>query len=388
MGMLGLYVHIPFCRQKCAYCDFPSQTGSALLQKQYIEALCEEIAWQGNRLGKATVDTIFFGGGTPTLIGAEALVRLLQELQRWFLVLPEAEISLEANPGTVSADDLRLLRAAGFNRLSLGVQSFDDALLQNCGRIHDGAAALAALEAARQAGFDNCNVDLMTGLPGQTLALLQQSVRQAAELSVEHLSIYALKIEEGTPFASLEEKGLLVLPAEDETAAMDNWLECWLPAHGYKRYEISNYAQKKRACRHNLRYWRFRPYLGLGAAAHSFLEGRRWEGCFPLERYLSLRPQQRWEYGKQPVLTPAQLQEEFCFLALRTRGGISHYQFKATFGVELWQRYALVLEQLLTEGLVEKQRGRTYLTPLGLRFGNRAFAAFLATGAGGKSDEK
>ena len=181
-------------------------------------------------------------------------MRVLQQLRQWFLVLPEAEISLEANPGTVSGEDLRQLRAAGFNRLSLGVQSFDDALLRNCGRIHDGAAAAAALEAARRAGFENCNVDLMTGLPGQTLALLQQSVRQAADFAVEHLSIYALKIEEGTLFASLEEEGVLALPAEDETAAMDNWLEGWLPAHGYKRYEISNYAQKKRACRHNLRY--------------------------------------------------------------------------------------------------------------------------------------
>jgi oxygen-independent coproporphyrinogen-3 oxidase len=388
MGILGLYVHIPFCRQKCAYCDFPSQTGSASLQKEYVEALCEEIAWQGNRLGKVPVDTIFLGGGTPTIIGSEALARLMQELQRWFFVLPEAEISLEANPGTVSADDLRLLRAAGFNRLSLGVQSFDDALLQNCGRIHDGAAATAALEAARQAGFDNCNVDLMTGLPGQTLALLQQSVHQAAKLSVAHLSIYALKIEEGTSFARLEEAGSLALPEEDEVAAMDQWLESWLPAHGYRRYEISNYAQKKRACRHNLRYWRFRPYLGLGAAAHSFMEGRRWEGCFPLQRYLSLSLQERWESGMQAVLTSAQEQEEFCFLALRTKGGISHYQFKATFGVELWQRYALVLEQLVAEGLVEKQRGRTCLTPLGLRFGNRAFAAFLETGLGSESNEK
>ena len=388
MGMLGLYVHIPFCRQKCAYCDFPSQPGNSLLQEQYVEALCEEIAWQGSRLGKAPVDTVFFGGGTPTIIGAEALVRVLQQLRQWFLVLPEAEISLEANPGTVSGEDLRQLRAAGFNRLSLGVQSFDDALLRNCGRIHDGAAAAAALEAARRAGFENCNVDLMTGLPGQTLSLLQQSVRQAADFAVEHLSIYALKIEEGTLFASLEEEGALALPAEDETAAMDNWLEGWLPAHGYKRYEISNYAQKKRACRHNLRYWRFRPYLGLGAAAHSFLEGRRWEGCFPLERYLSLTPQQRWERGKQSALTLAQQQEEFCFLALRTRGGISHRQFRANFGVELWQRYAFVLEQLLVEGLVEKQRGRTCLTSLGMRFGNRAFAAFLETESDSKSDEK
>ena len=388
MSMLGLYVHIPFCRQKCAYCDFPSQTGSGLLQKQYIEALCEEIAWQGSRLGKIPVDTVFFGGGTPTVVGAEALVRLLQELRRWFLVLPEAEISLEANPGTVSAEDLKQLRTAGFNRLSLGVQSFDDEVLQNCGRIHDGTAAMAVLEAARQAGFDNCNVDLMTGLPGQTLPLLQQSVRQAAELSVEHLSIYALKIEEGTLFASLEEAGVLALPEEDEVAAMDNWLDSWLPAHGYRRYEISNYAQKKRACQHNLRYWRFRPYLGLGAAAHSFMEGRRWEGCFPLQRYLSLSPQQRWERGMQNVLTPAQQQEEFCFLALRTEGGISHRHFKATFGVDLWQRYSRVLEQLLAEGLVENQSGRTYLTPLGMRFGNRAFAAFLESENGSGSERK
>ena len=348
----------------------------------------KKLLGKGVGWGKRRSIRFFFGGGTPTLVGSDALVRLLQELRRWFLVLPDAEISLEANPGTVSGEDLRLLRAAGFNRLSLGVQSFDDVVLHRCGRIHDGAAALAAITAARQAGFDNCNVDLMTGLPGQTLPLLQQSVRQAAEFSVEHLSIYALKIEEGTPFASLEEVGALTLPEEDEVAAMDNWLDNWLPAHGYRRYEISNYAQKKRACRHNLRYWRFRPYLGLGAAAHSFMEGRRWEGAFPLKRYLSLTPQQRWEHGQQAVLTLTQQQEEFCFLALRTRGGISHWQFKATFGIELWKCYGLVLEQLSEEGLVKNQGGRTFLTSLGMRFGNRAFAAFLEPDNGSSSVEK
>ena len=420
----GLYVHLPFCRQKCFYCDFPSYAGKESRMAAYVEALLGELAREGAPLRAAwgPPRTVYLGGGTPTALPPALMERLLTGL-REFLAAgggPRAEaarqdvsavraaaaagqaaapgarggaassdrardaaasdaleFTCECNPGTVDAAYLSLLRAGGVNRLSFGVQTFDDALLRRIGRIHTAAEACVAVRQARATGFRNLSLDLMYGLPGQTRAGLEASVRQALALAPQHISIYGLQVEEGTAFARAQAAGRLALPSDEESEAMYDYMTTALPAAGYARYEISNFARPGFESRHNLGYWQDVPYLGVGAAAHSYLDGQRYENPRGIEEYLAaLRESGRARREEEP-LTRATSMEEFAFLALRTARGIDRARFAARFGCELASVYADAIARMCARGFLEEDAQGVRLTPLGMKYGNWVFEAFL-----------
>lgn len=376
----GLYVHLPFCRQKCFYCDFPSYAGQEGRMAVYVEALLGELAREGAPLRAAwgPPRTVYLGGGTPTALPPALMERLLAGLREFLAAAPNAlEFTCECNPGTVDAAYLSLLRAGGVNRLSLGVQTFDDALLRRIGRIHTAAQARAAVRQARAAGFRNLSLDLMYGLPGQTLAGLEMSVQQALALAPQHISIYGLQVEEGTAFARAQAAGRLALPSDEESEAMYDYMTTALPVAGYARYEISNFARPGFESRHNLGYWQDVPYLGVGAAAHSYLDGQRYENPRGIEEYLAaLRESGRARREEEP-LTRATSMEEFAFLALRTARGIDRARFAARFGCELASVYADAIARMLARGFLEEDAQGVRLTPLGMKYGNWVFEAFL-----------
>ena len=277
---LSLYIHVPFCRRKCSYCDFYSLACRETDIPAYTQALFRELAVQAEAYGHPQVHTVFFGGGTPTLLSGTEIGRIMSVIREQYELLPECEITMEGNPGTLTKENLAGYAAAGVNRLSIGVQSFSDSLLRSIGRIHTRQQAVAAVRLARQAGFCSLNLDLMYGLPGQTPALWQETVEEAVRLAPEHLSCYSLIVEPGTPLAVRLERGEgESLPDEDATAEMESFLRKCLSDAGYGRYEVSNWAKPGFECRHNIVYWECGPYLGFGPGAHSDCGGQRF--CSP-----------------------------------------------------------------------------------------------------------
>ena len=406
----GLYVHLPFCRQKCFYCDFPSYAGKESRMAAYVEALLGELAREGAPLRAkwGPPRTVYLGGGTPTALPPALMERLLAGLRDFLAVgggprrdvsavraaaaagqaassdrardaaaSDALEFTCECNPGTVDAAYLSLLRAGGVNRLSFGVQTFDDALLRRIGRIHTAAEACAAVRQARAAGFRNLSLDLIYGLPGQTRAGLEASVRQALALAPQHISIYGLQVEEGTAFARAQAAGRLALPSDEESEAMYDYMTTALPAAGYARYEISNFARPGFESRHNLGYWQDVPYLGVGAAAHSYLDGQRYENPRGIEEYLAALRESGRARREEELLTRATAMEEFAFLALRTARGIDRARFAARFGCELASVYADAIARMRARGFLEEDAQGVRLTPLGMKYGNWVFEAFL-----------
>ncbi|SEO33152.1 radical SAM family heme chaperone HemW [Propionispora vibrioides] len=379
---LGIYVHIPFCRQKCLYCDFPSFTTDSQLYSTYITALCREATGRSGIFSHAVVDTVFIGGGTPTLLSQDLLNQILSCLRENYRLSDEVEITIEANPGTVDRAKLQTLQAQGVNRISFGVQTFAERLLPQIGRIHSAAEAARAVELAQAAGFDNINVDLMYGLPEQTVQDLQESIDRAIGMGVRHLSVYGLKIEEGTPFASLHEQGRLALPEEEIEEAMYELAVHYLPARGFRRYEISNYAPAGWECRHNLKYWHYQPYLGLGLAAHSFFDGQRLANTVDLQRYIDFFSGTGGEKQEFPVAVVEKLDREtamaeFAFLALRTSNGVHILEFNTCFAADFFSQYNKVITALRRQELIEVTEKNVRLTELGMKYGNVVFGAFL-----------
>ena len=322
------------------------------------------------------VTTVYIGGGTPTVLPAELLTEILRTLID-AAGIPQ-ECTVEANPGTVDADCLAQLRAAGANRLSLGVQSFDDRLLRAIGRIHTAEEARAAFRAARAAGFDNISLDLMYGLPTQTLDDLKESVAEMLALAPEHISVYGLIVEEGTPFAAAEAQGRLTLPSEDAAEEMYDYLMEEMPARGYARYEISNFARAGYESLHNLGYWRNVPYLGVGAAAHGYVDGVRWGNVTDAHAYIrAIRAGASVRTPEDTERTRANAMEEYAFLALRTREGIDAADFSRTFGVDIDTVYGAVIEKCIVQGLLRRAENHVALTDAGMKLGNEVFAAFL-----------
>ena len=383
----GIYLHIPFCQAKCIYCDFCSYPGYEPLYAPYAEALIAQIERQRARTAPAAYDTLYVGGGTPTVLPAERLVALLGAC-RSALGLPEgAEATVEANPGTVTRASLQQLARGGYNRLSLGVQSFHDEELALLGRIHDRQAALDALAAARAAGIGNVSLDLMFGLPGQTLARWRANLEQALALAPEHLALYALTVEEPTPLAAQIARGTLPAPDDDLAAEMYELAQELLAAGGYAQYEISNWARRtpgdepgappNLACRHNLHYWRNEPYLGLGAGAHGYDAQRRYAQIADPAEYV-----RRVAAGEETVASceeigPEQAMDETMMLGLRLCQGVSRGDFARRFGVALDAVYAQALAELAETGLLESDAEGIRLTARGHLLGNRVFAAFL-----------
>lgn len=378
----GIYVHIPFCRQKCFYCDFPSFAGRESRSEAYTDALCREIMAQGSLLREKEENltgaaTVYFGGGTPTVLQISQLERIIRTLRQNLPVAPSAEFTMEANPGTVSRKGLERLHSLGVNRLSFGVQSFDDGLLQRIGRIHTGQQAVMAVREAQRAGFHNISLDLMYGLPGQSMQELQQSVEQALRLEVQHISIYGLQLEEGTVFAKQQEMGYLELPSEELVEQMYDYMTCALPANGYARYEISNFARAGFESRHNLGYWQDVPYLGLGSAAHSYWQEQRLENCREIGDYIACISAGGSPAREEEPMTRRIAMEEFAFLALRTARGIDLEAFQRKFGCSFASVYAETAARMTAKGLLQQTKGFVYLTDLGMKYGNVVFEAFL-----------
>lgn len=377
MMKIGLYIHIPFCLQKCLYCDFPSHANLAYLYQPYIAALCQEISGLGGVLSGCIVDSIYIGGGTPTVLSADCLGQILQQVHDSFSIDKNAEISIEANPGTIDQEKLLVLRANGVNRISFGVQTFSDQLLLSIGRIHSAAEAIEAVNMAQQAGFSNINVDLMYGLPGQSIQQLKDSIMQAVALNVTHISAYGLKVEEGTPFDVMYQEGTLLLPDEDADEGMYELTTQLLPAKGFMRYEISNFAKAGYECSHNLKYWQYQPYVGVGAAAHSFWQKERIANIADVRTYI-----QRIESGQLPV-DVREIPEngiamaEYIFLALRTVQGLCVPNFNQYFSLDFFRYYEDIVSMLVDKKLVVATENQIYLTEIGMKYGNVVFGAFL-----------
>ncbi len=380
MKNLEIYVHIPFCVRKCGYCDFLSAPADSGTREKYVQALEREIRGRAEEYREYQVPTVFIGGGTPSLLGPERIGRLLHTLGCCYQILPGAEITVEANPGTVDYDSLAQYRSAGVSRLSLGLQSSWDEELKALGRIHTWQQFLDAYEAAVAAGFTHINVDLMSGLPGQTSASYEATLRRVAELEPgpEHISAYSLILEEGTAFAERYRAGELLLPEEETERELYGLTEQILREYGYRRYEISNYAKEGRECRHNVGYWTRENYLGFGIGAASLVDNVRFRNGDSLQAYLEEPLGQREQEQK---LTVAEQMEEFMFLGLRLTDGIWEQDFSDAFHYIPEQVYGEVICRHVAQGLLawhSSLEGRYLrLTERGLDLANYVMADFL-----------
>lgn len=340
--MRSIYLHIPYCIQKCSYCDFCSVPKDETAER-YAFALCREIELQRERYAAQNIETVFFGGGTPTILSANDLCKVLETLDRCFPLANDAEISIECNPKTATAEDLKTLRRAGFNRLSVGLQSADDALLARIGRIHAFRDFEHTFQWARQAGFDNINVDVMHGLPGQTQDSYLATLECVGVFGADHLSCYSLILEEGTPLYGAVCSGKERLPDEDAVADMEDAGFEWLRAHGYERYEISNFAKSGKRCCHNLTYWHNEPYLGLGVAAHSSLMmDRKWyrfSNTESIGTYLRSVGKGKIPESERILVNTFEQMFETIMLGLRLTEGISHESFFHRFGCSIEETY-------------------------------------------------
>lgn len=379
---LHLYVHIPFCLKKCRYCSFVSRSDAPLEIDGYASLVTLEMAKMATAaiLPPSPAATLYLGGGTPSLLSPAALERIIGTAARCYGLGPGAEITLEANPGTVTLRRLADFRSAGVNRLSLGVQSFDDGMLALLGRLHTARQARDAVAAARRAGFDNIGIDLIHSLPGQTPDQWREQLACAVALNPDHVSAYGLTVEEGTPFAAMEERGELVLPDEEQSALMFEATADVLVSAGFEHYEIANFARPHRRSRHNQAYWLRRNYLGFGAGAHSFLRapayGVRWKNADDLEHYRdTLAAELPGE--EQTVLSRTDAMAEYFFLGLRLLDGVREEEFVREFGDTVNNVYGREVERLCSAGLLMRDGGRLKLTRRGAILANRVFASFL-----------
>lgn len=366
---LELYLHIPFCVKKCAYCDFLSAPADESVRAGYVEALKGEIRRQKALGADRKVTSVFIGGGTPSILEGTQTAELLESVYDSFRIDTHAEITIECNPGTLTKDKLSCYRRQGVNRLSIGLQSTDNRELKMLGRIHTYEEFLESFSLARETGFGNLNVDLMSALPGQTRESWQKTLKQVLALKPEHISAYSLIIEEGTPFYDRFGPGAgeeYLLPDEDTERQMYYDTRDMLEAEGYERYEISNYARPGFACRHNLGYWERREYLGLGLGASSLIGGVRYQNHRKLSAYLA------GDYSHEEVqrLTRKEIQEETMFLGLRKTEGVPLTE-------ELSKIYKEVFPRLEQQGLLLRENGRVRLTDLGIDVSNYVLAEFL-----------
>lgn len=393
----GVYVHTPFCRQKCLYCDFPSFAGFKEQQMvAYARAVAKEIAYrsQESQLLQPKA-TIYFGGGTPSLLPLEALSLMVQALKAYGFWQQPIEATIEVNPGTVTLRTLQQLRALGFNRISMGVQSFQDQELRAIGRIHRGQEAKEALLQAQAAGFTRISCDLIYGLPGQTLESLRENLQQALDLGLTHVSVYGLIVEEGTALEGLLAKGEIKLPEEELVEDMYQLVQNTLPQAGLKRYEISNYAVPGQESRHNLVYWHYHPYIAFGSGACGYRGSRRRTGLIGPKEYTGLleglpkTPYNNVESGIGQLekaglyeiedLSQREQLGEFMFMGLRTRQGADLREAQERFGIKVLEAFDKDLEPFFHQGLVEynNKSQRLALTEAGMALGNQIFEIFV-----------
>ncbi|HEY9077436.1 MAG TPA: radical SAM family heme chaperone HemW [Anaerolineaceae bacterium] len=395
MEPVSLYIHIPFCSSRCNYCDFNTVAGMETFIPPYIQALCKEAHAISNITGtKVPIHTIYLGGGTPSLLPADQFEMLMQTIRACFQVLPEAEITLEANPGTLSYQKTAFLFRLGFNRISIGMQSASDHELALLGRRHSFADVQRAVVEARKAGFQNLSLDLIYGLPKQTLDAWKENLQAAVNLKPDHLSLYSLTIEKGTPFNKWIETGLIQPPDDDLAADMLEWAMDWLKLAGYRHYEISNWAcsddsENLKACRHNLQYWRNLPYIGLGAGAHGYFNHWRTANALSPIEYIqrmesydgsAYHPENMPSVQEKIWINPQAEIEETMMVGLRlVEEGISRNIFQSRFGLTIEEAYPGVLQKLIKQGLVETVESGDILrlSRKGIMVGNQVFMQFL-----------
>ena len=378
----ALYIHFPFCVKKCAYCDFASIAGSCIPPEEYVAGVDREMELRADLLlDPVSAETLYIGGGTPSLLPPELVARLITTARNCYALAPDAEVTLEANPGTVTAKTLAGYREAGVNRLSLGVQSFDDRMLAVLGRVHSVTEARDAFVETRAAGFDNISLDLMHSLPGQTKSEWEETLALAVELRPDHISAYGLTVEEGTPLYRLQEEGRLLLPDDEDGALMYRMTADILAAAGYEQYEISNFALPGCRSRHNQVYWRRQPYLGFGAAAHSFLcaptFGRRWRNPNDPSEYLRVIAAGLLPEEEILLLTRREAMAETFFLGLRTTDGVDTDLFQETFGESVEQVYGAEIKSLLGAGLLERHGVRLSIPASRLILSNQVLVKFV-----------
>jgi len=400
MHSIGVYIHIPFCVKKCVYCDFLSGPATRLQQQEYVNALLKEIAWESKYYTAYVVKTIFFGGGTPSILEAEEIAKILDCLRKYYWVDENAEITLEMNPGTAEKRKLRILKDCGINRLSIGLQSADNAELQMLGRIHTYEDFLRTYCQAREIGFANMNIDLISALPDQHMDRWVRTLEQVVALQPEHISAYSLIIEEGTLLYHNRDAWGPV-PDEDEDRQMYQETKRILAEHGYYRYEISNYAKDGYECKHNCIYWQrgvwhIADFVGFGLGASSTVGNRRWENTKHMKQYLSVLQECKanlydsrltdnstvGESVKKAVtiLLDVEQMEEFMFLGLRMRKGVSKQEFMESFAKDMDTMYGDALQKWIQQGMMVQSGDTVRLTDAGIDVSNIVLSSFVYTG--------
>lgn len=392
---VSLYVHIPFCALKCKYCDFLSFDGESYgTMLRYVDSLCQEIKLYAPLASDYIVRSVFIGGGTPSLLDEGLITNIMAFIRKTFTLEKDAEISIEANPGTLRHQKLNGYKAAGINRLSIGLQSADDEMLRKLGRMHNYDQFVATFKAARRAGFNNINVDIMSGLPGQTIHSYVDTLSRVLEFGPEHISAYSLSIEEGTPFAK-DPEILESLPPDMIDRRMYEITKKLLAAHGYDRYEVSNYARPGYECRHNMVYWTGGEYIGFGIGASSYFQGKRFNNIRDILQYIQLMEETSDKFAEADNLeilynesvrklrenvTPIYIDsrmEEFMFLGLRMMCGISRIDFEERFKKDIYEVYGPVLNKYIDQGLLATYEDRIYLTDKGIDVSNVVLADFI-----------
>lgn len=392
MNEIGLYIHIPFCVRKCDYCDFLSGVFDEKTQRAYVRSLCKEICYRGQQLGAVAVSSIYIGGGTPSWLDEELMEEIFASIYASFQVSPMAEISIECNPGTVSNAKFAAYRRIGINRISIGLQSANEEELKILGRIHDYNRFLHTFDMARKNGFDNINVDIMTGLPYQTEEKLAHTLESVIQLRPEHISAYSLIVEEGTPFWGRYQEDVTrrrrgeatrSLPDEDMEYGLYKMSQQMLQSYGYHQYEISNYAKEGHRCEHNILYWKRKPYLGVGIGAASLIGDIRTTNVSDIYDYINLCENRMDEEEFSPLwdsrieLSRYDAMEEFMFLGLRMNEGVTRDDFMEAFGCSIEGIYGEQIKKLRQEELLVVEEGRIRLTDRGMDLSNYALAHFL-----------
>ena len=375
MKELGIYVHIPFCKQKCSYCDFISYCDKNDLIEKYIKALKQEI--ENSSVNEYEISTIYIGGGTPSYIESKYISEILKTIKQKYNISKNVEITIEVNPGTVTKEKLRDYVEAGINRISIGLQSCNNNLLKMIGRIHTYEEFLSTYKLAREVGFKNINVDLMIGLPNQTLDDVKKSLEEISKLNPEHISVYSLIVEEGTPIEKKIAKGQLKLPNE-ELEREEYWeVKKFLENLGYKHYEISNFAKTGYESKHNLNCWEQKEYLGFGAAAHSYMKKTRYSNTENIEKYINQEMQSEQLHIVHEVQKEEEQKKEYMLLGLRKIDGVQISSFKNKFGCNPIMEFKNELNKLTQEGLIEIDLDQIKLTEKGIDLANIVWEEFI-----------
>ncbi|HFE9684428.1 radical SAM family heme chaperone HemW [Clostridium perfringens] len=376
MDKISLYIHIPFCAQKCLYCDFPSFARKDHLRKAYIEALNKEIISLREKHNNLEINTIFIGGGTPSVLEADELECLLKEVAKLNMA-KDVEYSMECNPGNLTEEKLEVMKKYGVNRISMGLQAKQDNLLKGLGRIHNYKTFKENFLLAKKVGFNNINVDLMFGLPNQRLNEWEETLREIISLEPAHISAYSLIIEEGTVFYNLYENDKLKLPTEEEERKMYHLAKKILEENGFNQYEISNYAKEGKECRHNLAYWNMDNWIGVGSAAASYINGKRIKNISSVEEYINSINEKGEAVEEIINNSKNDNMEEFMFMGLRKINGIDENEFKNRFSMNINDVYGEILNKYIGEGLLIRESGRIFLSEKAIEISNIIMADFL-----------